>query len=94
MQCYLLFFVILAPAAIWLILHLMSRQKENTDGGAPQKPIEVCALCHEEFPMNQLLEKEVGGYGRVYCFCGQCIESLYHEYREYNRHQNWRMKYV
>ena len=74
-------FVIFAPIAIWLILHLMSRQKNGEDTDAPKEPIEICAICQEEFPMSQLLEKEVGGYSRVYCFCGQCIENLYHEYQ-------------
>ena len=74
-------FVILTPIAVWLILHLMSRQKLGDETGEPKEPIEVCAVCHEEFPMNQLLEKEVGEYGRVYCFCGQCIENLYREYQ-------------
>ena len=74
-------FVIFAPLAIWLILHLMSRQKERKETDEPKDPIEVCAVCQEEFPMSQLLEKEIGGYGRVYCFCGQCIENLHHEYQ-------------
>ncbi len=74
-------FVIFAPIAVWLILHLMSRQKNGEDTDASKEPIELCAICQEEFPMSQLLEKEVGGYGRVYCFCGQCIENLYHEYQ-------------
>ena len=74
-------FVIFAPIAVWLILHLMSRQQNGEDTDAPKEPIELCAICQEEFPMRQLLEKEVGGYGRVYCFCGQCIENLYNEYR-------------
>ena len=74
-------FVIFAPIAIWLILHLMSRQKADDDTDASKEPIELCAVCQEEFPMNQLLEKEIGGYGRVYCFCGQCIENLYQEYQ-------------
>ena len=74
-------FVILAPAAIWLILHLMSRREDDIDADEPTEQIEICAICQEEFPMSQLLEKEVGGYGRVYCFCGQCIENLYHEYQ-------------
>ncbi len=74
-------FVILTPIAVWLILHFVSRQK---DAGEIQSkaPMEVCALCQNEFLMSELLEKEVGGYGRVYCFCGQCIENLYHEYQK------------
>ena len=74
-------FVIFIPIAIWLILIFMSRQKKGDETDDPKEPIEVCAVCQEEFPMNQLLEKEIGGYGRVYCFCGQCIENLYQEYQ-------------
>ena len=74
-------FVIFTPIVVWLILHFTSRQKKGDETGEPKNPIEICAVCQEEFPMNQLLEKEVGGYGRVYCFCGQCIENLYHEYQ-------------
>jgi len=86
-------FVILIPIVVWLILHFISRQK---DDGEPQSeaPMEVCALCQNEFPMNELLEKEVGGYGRVYCFCGQCIENLYHEYQKIDTDQNRRVNYV
>ena len=74
-------FVILMPAAIWLLLHLTSRRENDNESDEPIEPIEVCAICQEEFPMSQLLEKEVGGYSRVYCFCGQCIENLYQEYQ-------------
>ena len=74
-------FVIFIPIAIWLILSFMSRQKKGEETDEPKEPIELCAICQEEFPMNQLLEKEIGGYGRVYCFCGPCIENLYHEYQ-------------
>ena len=75
-------FVILTPIAVWLVLHFMStRQKTGSETSEPSVPIEVCAMCQEEFPMTELLEKEVGGYGRVYCFCGSCIENLYHEYQ-------------
>lgn len=74
-------FVIITPITVWLILYFISRQKDDREA-QPEFPVEVCALCQNEFPMNELLEKEVGGYGRVYCFCGQCIENLYHEYRK------------
>ena len=74
-------FVIFIPIAIWLILSFMSRQKKGEETDEPKEPIELCAICQEEFPMNQLLEKEIGGYGRVYCFCGPCIENLYQEYQ-------------
>ena len=67
------------PLVIWLILRTVS--KRNAGGETePQALLEVCALCHEEFEMSELIEKEVGDYGRVYCFCGGCIESLHSEY--------------
>ena len=74
-------FVILTPIAVWLILHFLSRRKAVMEMPEPGSLIEVCAVCQNEFTMSELLEKEVGGYGRVYCFCGQCIENLYKEYQ-------------
>ena len=74
-------FVILTPIAVWLILHFMSRRKADVEATAPEALLELCAICQNEFTMTELLEKEVGGYGRVYCFCGQCIENLHNEYR-------------
>ena len=73
------FFIFLIPLAIWIILHWVS--KREGEESAPKVLLEECALCHEEFPMDELLEKEVGGYNRVYCFCGGCIEQLYREYQ-------------
>ena len=75
-------FVILTPIAVWLILHFLSRRKSDAEIAEPGELIEVCAICQNEFTMTELLEKEVGGYGRVYCFCGQCIERLSSEYHE------------
>lgn len=74
-------FVVFTPIAVWLILHFISR-RDAGDEAQPKVPMEVCALCQNEFPMDWLLEKEVGGYGRVYCFCGQCLENLHREYQE------------
>jgi len=79
----MLFFVIwiiCIPLFIWIVLRIISRRKagEEVDLGVQ---LEECALCHEEFPMEALLEKEVGGYSRVYCFCGSCIEQLRHDYQ-------------
>ena len=73
--------VFIIPLITWLILRTVSkrRAKEEID---PPTLLEVCALCHEEFEMSELIEKEVGDYGRVYCFCGGCIEGLQHEYRQ------------
>lgn len=74
-------FVILTPIIVWLILHFMSSWQKSDSETEPEAPIEVCAMCQDDFPMTELLEKEVGGYGRVYCFCGPCIENLYNEYQ-------------
>lgn len=73
------FFVIVTPLVLWALLHFTSREKTETDG--PVVLMEVCAICQNEFKMSELLEKEVGSYGRIYCFCEGCIESLYHESR-------------
>ena len=74
-------FVIITPIVVWLILHFMSRRKDSAETPEPEDLLELCAICQDEFTMRELLEKEVGGYGRVYCFCGQCIENLHNEYR-------------
>ena len=74
-------FVIFTPIAIWLILHFMSRRNADAETVEPGELMEVCAICQNEFMMRDLLEKEVGGYSRVYCFCRQCIEDLYNESR-------------
>ena len=69
------------PLSVWIILRAVSKRRAK-DETEPPILLEVCALCHEEFEMSELIEKEVGEYGRVYCFCGGCIESLQHEYRQ------------
>ena len=74
-------FVIFTPIVVWLLLHFMSRRKAGMEIPDPGDLLEVCAICQNEFTMTELHEKEVGGYGRVYCFCGQCIENLYNEHR-------------
>ncbi|MDE0482768.1 MAG: hypothetical protein OXI67_09340 [Candidatus Poribacteria bacterium] len=77
---FFVFCIFILPITILLILLLSTRQK--TDSESPSTaPMEVCALCQKEFPMNQLVEKEIGTYGRVYCFCGECIETLYNEFK-------------
>ena len=73
-----IFFV---PLITWLILRTISKRRAKEDSELPTL-LEFCALCHEEFEMSDLIEKEVGDYGRVYCFCGGCIESLQREYRQ------------
>ena len=74
-------FVIITPIVVWAILHFMSRRKASVETTEPEDLLELCAICQNEFTMSTLLEKEVGGYGKVYCFCGQCIENLHNEYR-------------
>ena len=77
---FFIIWIICIPLVIWIVLQIISRRRarEEVDSGVE---LEECALCHEEFPMDALLEKEVGGYSRVYCFCGSCIEQLRHEYQ-------------
>ncbi len=77
---FFIIWIICIPLVIWIVLQIISRRKgnEGVDSGVQ---LEECALCHEEFPMDALLEKEVGGYSRLYCFCGSCIEQLHREYQ-------------
>ncbi len=80
------FFIFILPAAVLLILLFTTRQKSDSDS-EPSDPVEVCALCQNDFPINQLLEKEVGTYGKIYCFCEKCIEQLYNEFKNQNEIQ-------
>ncbi len=73
--------IFLIPLITWIILRTISKRRAN-EASEPPILLEVCALCHEEFEMRDLIEKEVGEYGRVYCFCGGCIENLQREYRQ------------
>ncbi len=68
------------PFAIWIILLVISKRKGEKDADV-KVLVDACALCHKEFPVDELIEKEVGGYSRVYCFCGGCIEQMYREYQ-------------
>ena len=77
---FFFFFFICIPLIIWTVLQIVSRRKVNEEADLGVQ-LEECALCHEEFPMEALLEKEVGGYSRVYCFCGGCIKQLRLEYQ-------------
>lgn len=76
MLFYISFFFI--PLIIWFIVRTISKRK-SPEEIQPKILLEVCALCQEEFEMSQLMEKEIGEYGRVYCFCGGCIDNLHHE---------------
>jgi hypothetical protein len=87
---FLIVWIILIPLAVWIILHIVSKRRE-AENPAPQILVDVCALCHEDFPVDELMEKEVGEYSRVYCFCGGCIEQLYHEYQTTRESANTQM---
>ena len=78
---FFIIWIICIPLIIWIILQIVSRRRASAEL-EPGVQLEECALCHEEFPIDTLLEKEVGGYSRVYCFCGSCIEQLRLEYQE------------
>ena len=73
--------VFLIPLITWLTLRTISKRRASEESEPPTL-LEICALCHEEFEMSDLIEKEVGEYGRVYCFCGGCIENLQREFRQ------------
>ena len=77
---FFIIWIICIPLVIWIVLQIISRRRAREEAD-PGVELEECALCHEEFPIDALLEKEVGGYSRVYCFCGSCIEQLRHEYQ-------------
>ncbi len=77
---FFIIWIICIPLVIWIVLRIISRRRAGGEV-EPGVQLEECALCHEEFSMDALLEKEVGGYSRLYCFCGNCIEQLRREYR-------------
>ena len=78
---FFVFCVVILPTIVLLILLLVSKQKTD-DEMESTEPMEVCAFCQNDFPINQLLEKEVGTYGKIYCFCWECVEILYNEFKE------------
>lgn len=84
---FFIIWIICIPLIIWIVLQIVSRRRANAEADFSVQ-LEECALCHEEFPMETLLEKEVGGYSRVYCFCGGCIEQLWCEYQETVEHKD------
>lgn len=75
---FFIFCVIIVPVIVFIILHYMTREKTDSEEQTTE-PMEVCALCQKDYPISQMLEKEVGTYGRVYCFCSECIEGLYND---------------
>ena len=84
---FFIIWIICIPLIIWIVLQIISRRRADT-AADPGVQLEECAICHEEFPMDALIEKEVGGYSRVYCFCGDCIEQLWLEYQERVGHKD------
>ncbi len=75
---FFVFFIFILPISVLLILLYVSRQKDD-DESTTSEPLEECAFCHNDFPVKHMIEKEVGEYGRVYCFCRDCIQKLYNE---------------
>ena len=78
---FFVFCIFIIPLSVLLILLYASRQKVD-DESTPTEQLEVCAICHKDFSVQQLIEKEVGLYGRVYCFCWDCIENLYNDFKK------------
>ena len=76
---FFVFFIFIIPLSVLLIVLYASRQKTD-DEATPTEQLEVCAICHNDFPIKQLIEKEVGLYGRVYCFCWDCIDELHNDF--------------
>ena len=77
---FFVFCIFILPITVLVILLLATKQKTDSESQFAD-PMEVCAFCQKDFSMNQLIEKEIGTYGRVYCFCGECIEKLYNEFK-------------
>ena len=84
---FFIIWIICIPLVIWIVLQIVSKRRAAGEA-EPGVQLEECAICHEEFPMDALLEKEVGGYSRVYCFCGECIEQLQLEYQAKAEHRD------
>lgn len=78
---FFVFCVFILPIIVFVILHLVSKQKTDDEMSSAEHT-EVCAFCQNDFPINELLEKEVGTYGKIYCFCEACVEKLYNEFKE------------
>ena len=76
---FFVFCIFIIPLSVLLIILFASRQKTD-DEATPKEQLEVCAICHKDFPVKQLIEKEVGQYGRVYCFCKDCIDELHNDF--------------
>ncbi len=77
---FFIIWIICIPLVVWVILQIVSKRKADTTADTDAQ-LEECAICQEEFSIDALLEKEVGGYSRIYCFCGGCIEQLRLDYQ-------------
>ena len=77
---FFVFCVIIVPLTVFGILLLTTREKNNTET-TPTEIIKECAICYNDFPITELFEKELGDYGKIYSFCGDCIEKLYQDYK-------------
>ncbi|RKU30071.1 hypothetical protein C6497_04985 [Candidatus Poribacteria bacterium] len=77
---FFVFCIFIIPLTVLVILLLSTKQKNNTEI-TPTEINRECAICYDEYPIAELLEKEIGDYGKKYVFCGNCIETLYHDYK-------------
>ena len=62
------------PLSVWIILRAVSKRRAKDETELPTL-LEVCALCHEEFEMSELIEKEVGEYGRFTVFVEDALRA-------------------
>lgn len=77
---FFVFCIFIIPLTVFVILFLTTREKNNTET-PPTEINSECAICFNEYPITELIEKEIGDYGRKYVFCGNCIETLYLDYK-------------
>lgn len=77
---FFVFCIFIIPLVVLTILLVSNRQRNNTET-PPTDINKECAICYEEYPLTELITKEIGDYGKEYVFCGYCIETLYQEYQ-------------
>ena len=90
---FFIIWIICIPLVVWVILQIVSKRKADTTADTDTQ-LEECAICHEEFSIDALLEREVGGYSRIYCFCGGCIEQLRLDYQAKVEHRDEEDKHI
>ena len=78
---FFVFCIFIIPIIVLVLLLLSTRQKDDTET-PPTDINKDCAICDQEFPIEKLIEQEVGDYGRLYALCGDCIENLYQDYKK------------